>query len=78
MTGQRYVVEERDDLAIYVNAYGELCTNLDGLVYNSDMTEIKEELEAPAYETSAFVSSVIHAEHVSNENFYIVSGVADT
>lgn len=36
MTGQRYVVEERDDLAIYVNAYGELCTNLDGLVYNSD------------------------------------------
>jgi len=78
MTGQKYVVEERDDLAIYVNAYGELCTNLDGLVYDSDMTTIKEELETPAYETSAFVSSVIHAEHISQWDITVTSGVATT
>jgi len=78
MNGIQYVVEERDDLAIYVNAYGELCTNLNGLVYDSDMTTIKEELETPAYETAAFVSSVIHAEHVSQENITVTSGVATT
>jgi hypothetical protein len=30
---------------------------------NTDLT-IKEELEAPAYETAAFVSTVVHAEHI--------------
>jgi len=47
-------------------------------VYASDMTTIKEELETPAYETAAFVSSVIHAEHVSQENITITAGVATT